>query len=466
MTFQTLNPATGAPLRTYPRQDDHIVSANIERALVAQTGWRQTPHAVRRGPLANAGSLLRERADDYARLITEEMGKPLAQSRAEILKCASVCDYYAENAERQLAPRPVAIDAGSAYVDFQPLGVILGVMPWNFPFWQVFRFAAPTLAAGNAILLKHAANVTGCAVEIAKLFTDAQFPDGLFQSLLIDHRQAEAALRDPRVRGVSLTGSVAAGRHIGRIAGEELKKVVLELGGSDAYLVLEDADVPQAAEVCAAARLVNAGQSCVAAKRFIVVEAVREAFESALIEVLKAKKLGDPMDDGTDVGPMARADLRDELHRQVQKSIELGARCMLGGQVPEGPGAYYPVTLLTGVKPGMPAWEEELFGPVAATLIAEDETHALAIANQSRFGLGGAVFSRDLERARRVAAEMDCGMVAINRQLESDPRLPFGGVKESGVGREVGEFGIMEFVNIKTVTLSAAGGTTRTARSE
>jgi succinate-semialdehyde dehydrogenase/glutarate-semialdehyde dehydrogenase len=268
------------------------------------------------------------------------------------------------------------------------------------------------------------------------------------------------------VRGVSLTGSVAAGRHIGRIAGEELKKVVLELGGSDAYLVLEDADVPQAAEVCAAARLVNAGQSCVAAKRFIVVEAVREAFESALIEVLKAKKLGDPMDDGTDVGPMARADLRDELHRQVQKSIELGARCMLGGQVPEGPGAYYPVTLLTGVKPGMPAWEEELFGPVAATLIAEDETHALAIANQSRFGLGGAVFSRDLERARRVAAEMDCGMVAINRQLESDPRLPFGGVKESGVGREVGEFGIMEFVNIKTVTLSAAGGTTRTARSE
>lgn len=451
MQIKTVNPATGAPLETYEAMDSAALESALAAAAAAQAQWRRLPVAERCKPLLAAARLLKERADAHAQLMMQEMGKPLAQGRAESLKCASVCEYYAHNAERLLARRAASLDSGSAWIDFQPLGLVLAIMPWNFPFWQVLRFAAPTLVAGNGAVLKHASNVSGCALEIERLLLAAGFPQGLFRTLLIDHTQAERVIRDRRIRAVSLTGSVAAGRHVARIAGEELKKVVLELGGSDAYLVLEDADIERAAEHCAAGRLVNAGQSCVAAKRFIVVESVRPAFTAAVLRQLQAAKLGDPADADTKVGPMARANLRDELHEQVQQSVAKGAQCLLGGDKPQGPGAYYPVTLLTEVRPGMPAHDDELFGPVASIISAKDEDDAIAIANDSVFGLGGAVFTADAARGERVAAAMDSGMVAINRQLVSDARLPFGGVKESGIGRECGEFGILEFVNIKSV---------------
>jgi succinate-semialdehyde dehydrogenase/glutarate-semialdehyde dehydrogenase len=454
MSITTTNPATGEVIQRYPSMEPAALDEALSQAAAAQRRWRDAGFAERGRCLRNAAALLRERDDKLARLMMVEMGKPLDQGRAEADKCARACEYYADNAQRLLARRNVEIDSGRACVDFQPLGVIFAVMPWNFPFWQVFRFAAPTLAAGNGAVLKHASVVTGCALAIEDLLKDAGFPEGLFRTLLIDHGQSENVIRDDRIRGVSLTGSVAAGRAVGRMAGEALKKCVLELGGSDAYVVLDDADIDNAAEQCVAGRLVNGGQSCVAAKRFVVVEAVRESFEAAVLQRLRQARLGDPAEPGVRVGPMARADLRDTLHRQVQSSVERGARCLLGGVKPDGPGAYYPVTFLVDVKPGMPAYEEELFGPVAVLIAAADEADAVRIANDSAFGLGGAVFSRDLARAVRVAAALDCGMVGVNRQLVSDPRLPFGGVKQSGVGREIGEFGILEFVNIKTVTVA------------
>jgi succinate-semialdehyde dehydrogenase/glutarate-semialdehyde dehydrogenase len=454
MSITTTNPATGEVIQRYPSMEPAALDEALSQAAAAQRRWRDAGFAERGRCLRKAAALLRERDDKLARLMMVEMGKPLDQGRAEADKCARACEYYADNAQRLLARRNVEIDSGRAYVDFQPLGVIFAVMPWNFPFWQVFRFAAPTLAAGNGAVLKHASVVTGCALAIEDLLKDAGFPEGLFRTLLIDHGQSENVIRDDRIRGVSLTGSVAAGRAVGRMAGEALKKCVLELGGSDAYVVLDDADIDNAAEQCVAGRLVNGGQSCVAAKRFVVVEAVRESFEAAVLQRLRQARLGDPAEPGVRVGPMARADLRDTLHRQVQSSVERGARCLLGGVKPDGPGAYYPVTFLVDVKPGMPAYEEELFGPVAVLIAAADEADAVRIANDSAFGLGGAVFSRDLARAERVAAALDCGMVGVNRQLVSDPRLPFGGVKQSGVGREIGEFGILEFVNIKTVTVA------------
>jgi succinate-semialdehyde dehydrogenase/glutarate-semialdehyde dehydrogenase len=454
MSITTTNPATGEVIQRYPSMEPAALDEALSQAAAAQRRWRDAGFAERGRCLRNAAALLRERDDKLARLMMVEMGKPLDQGRAEADKCARACEYYADNAQRLLARRNVEIDSGRACVDFQPLGVIFAVMPWNFPFWQVFRFAAPTLAAGNGAVLKHASVVTGCALAIEDLLKDAGFPEGLFRTLLIDHGQSENVIRDDRIRGVSLTGSVAAGRAVGRMAGEALKKCVLELGGSDAYVVLDDADIDNAAEQCVAGRLVNGGQSCVAAKRFVVVEAVRESFEAAVLQRLRQARLGDPAEPGVRVGPMARADLRDTLHRQVQSSVERGARCLLGGVKPDGPGAYYPVTFLVDVKPGMPAYEEELFGPVAVLIAAADEADAVRIANDSAFGLGGAVFSRDLARAERVAAALDCGMVGVNRQLVSDPRLPFGGVKQSGVGREIGEFGILEFVNIKTVTVA------------
>lgn len=452
MNVQTIDPASGEALQTYALMDETALDSALSESVRAQVRWRGTTHDERRRCLHTAAGILKQRASQYAQLMMREMGKPLAQGEAEIRKCASSCEYYADHAQQMLARRPVHIDGGDAYVEFQPLGVIFAVMPWNFPFWQVFRFAAPTLAAGNGAVLKHASNVTGCALEIAKVFADAGFPDGLFQTLLIDHTQSERVIRDPRIRAVSLTGSVAAGRRIGQIAAGELKKSVLELGGSDAYLVLEDADIERAADHCVAGRLVNGGQSCVAAKRFIVGDAVREAFQSAVLQRLKQAKVGNPAERDTQVGPMARADLRDELHEQVRESIAKGAHCLLGGEKPEQAGAFYPVTFLTDVKPGMPAYEQELFGPVATLIAARDEEDALRIANDSVFGLGGAVFTGDASRGERVAAAMDCGMVGINRQLVSDPHLPFGGVKQSGLGRELGEFGILEFVNIKSVT--------------
>jgi succinate-semialdehyde dehydrogenase/glutarate-semialdehyde dehydrogenase len=424
----------------------------VQAAHRAFREWRTRGVADRAAPMRRAGELLRTRAEDYGRLMASEMGKPVRDGRAEAEKCALACDYYAEHAAKYLHAAVVETDASRSFVTFQPLGVVLAVMPWNFPFWQVFRFAAPALMAGNAGLLKHASNVPGCARAIENVFRDAGFPDHLFRTLFIGSGEVAAVIEHPLVRAVTLTGSTPAGRAVASKAGELIKKTVLELGGSDPYVILADADVASAAATCAKSRLINAGQSCIAAKRFIVVEPVRAEFERHFIEGMKAAVVGDPLDPHTTVGPLARHDLRSDLHAQVQKSIAKGARCLLGGEVPDGPGAYYPPTVLTDVQPGMPAYDEELFGPVASIIPVRDEAEAIRVANDTSFGLGAAIFTRDLARGERIAAEeIDAGSCFVNTFVRTDPSLPFGGVKESGYGRELSHFGIREFVNIKTV---------------
>jgi succinate-semialdehyde dehydrogenase/glutarate-semialdehyde dehydrogenase len=450
--FKVINPANGELVRAYAGHDDAQVARLIEAAHQAWLGWRRSAFAERSQKMRAAARVLRERSQRYAELMAIEMGKPLAGGRAEIEKCAGACDYFAEHAESFLGNEPSKSDARESYVAYRPLGVVLAVMPWNFPFWQVFRFAAPALMAGNAGLLKHASNVPGCALAIEEVFREAGFPPDLFRTLLIESKQIERVLDSAHVVAASLTGSVRAGQAVAALAGARVKKTVLELGGSDPYLILEDADLEQSAETCAASRLINSGQSCIAAKRFIVVDAVHDAFVERFVGAMRKRKLGDPLADGTDVGPQARADLRDELHRQVQQSIARGARCVLGGEVPAGPGAFYPATVLLDVAPGMPAYEEELFGPVAAVMRARDEADAIRIANDSEFGLGAAVFSRDVERARRIAElELEAGSCFVNAFVRSDARLPFGGIRHSGYGRELAGQGIREFVNVKTV---------------
>jgi succinate-semialdehyde dehydrogenase/glutarate-semialdehyde dehydrogenase len=399
-----------------------------------------------------AGRIVREKTDEYARLMADEMGKPLAEGRAEAEKCAWVCEYYAENAEKFLAREEIQTEASASFVTFEPLGVILAVMPWNFPFWQVFRFAAPGLMAGNAGILKHSSNVQGCALAIEAVFREAGFPEDIFRTLVIGSRLVGHAIEHPKVRAVTLTGSTPAGRAVASKAGELLKKTVLELGGSDPYVILEDADLGPAAEACVTSRLINGGQSCIAAKRFIVPEKIRGEFEKLFVERMKARKMGNPLHEDSDVGPQARSDLRDELHRQVVESIEKGARCLLGGELPDLPGAFYPPTVLTDVAKGMPAYDDELFGPVAAIIPVRDEEEAIRVANDSVFGLGAAVFTGDAARGEEIAArQLEAGCCFVNAFVRSDPRLPFGGVKESGYGRELGQYGIKEFVNIKTV---------------
>jgi succinate-semialdehyde dehydrogenase/glutarate-semialdehyde dehydrogenase len=455
MSMQVVNPATGEKLREYPETPARQVRAAVTAADEAFRSWRGTSFADRSRLMREAARVLRSRVEAYAVLMAEEMGKPVRDGRAETEKSATACDYYAENAERFLARERVDTGARASFVCFQPLGVILAVMPWNFPFWQVFRFAAPALMAGNAGLLKHAANVPGCALAIEDVFRSAGFPENLFRTLLVPGRKVPALIRNPLVRAVTLTGSTAAGRAVGRAAGQALKKAVLELGGSDPYLVLEDADLELAVETCAASRLINAGQSCIAAKRFLVVPALRAEFERRLVERMRGVRMGDPLDESTQMGPQARVDLRDELHDQVRRSIEKGARLLLGGELPSGPGAFYPPTVLADVRAGMAAHDEELFGPVAAIIPVRDEEEALAVANASVFGLGAAVFTRDLARGERIAErELDAGACFVNGFVKSDPRLPFGGVKESGHGRELSHYGIREFVNIKAVVVA------------
>jgi succinate-semialdehyde dehydrogenase/glutarate-semialdehyde dehydrogenase len=384
--------------------------------------------------------------------MTEEMGRPHADGLAEVEKCATNCDFYAEKAAAFLARRPVDVGGPKAFVTYNPLGVVLAVMPWNFPFWQVFRFAAPTLMAGNGAVLKHASNVPGSALAIEDVFREAGFPQDLFRTLLIPGREVRAVIDDPNVAAVTLTGSVAAGRDVAQAAGAALKKVVLELGGADAYLVLDDADIEQAATVAATARMVNGGQSCIAGKRFIVLRQVREAFEKAMTAKMSAFQMGDPRDPTTKLGPMSSVGARDEVHEQVERSVAAGARLLCGGTVPDKPGAWYPPTVLAGVRPGQPAHDEEIFGPVAAIIEAADEAEAIRIANDSEFGLGSGVLTGDLARGERIAAEaLEAGMSFVNANVRSDPRLPFGGVKHSGHGRECSDFGIYEFVNVKTV---------------
>jgi succinate-semialdehyde dehydrogenase/glutarate-semialdehyde dehydrogenase len=452
MSISAINPANGKLLRTYSEMDAAQVAEIIESADRAQREWRERTFEERAVPLRVAARLLRERARELAQLMTEEMGKPIKDGVAEAEKCALGCDYYAEHSAEFLEPVEVRTEAARSFWTYRPLGVVLAVMPWNFPFWQVFRFAAPNLMAGNAGLLKHASNVPGCALEIESLLRDAGFPPDLFRTLLVGNEAVAGIIENERVRAVTVTGSVRAGKAVAEKAGSVVKKTVLELGGSDPYVILEDADLELAAETCARSRLINSGQSCIAAKRFIVVSSVRDRFLERFVAHMAAARVGDPMLDETEVGPQAREDLRDDLHEQVQRSIAAGAECVLGGEVPKRPGAWYPPTVLTNVRPGMPAHDEELFGPVAAVIDARDEKDAIRIANTSAFGLGAAVFTRDRERGERLAAEeLEAGCCFVNALVKSDPRLPFGGVKESGYGRELSPLGIREFVNIKTV---------------
>lgn len=452
MSIESLNPATGRTVRTYTAMSRDQALDAVGRAHRAHLAWRDEPFEERAARMHRAAELLRERRDPYARLMTEEMGKVLSEARGEIDKCAWVCEYYAEGAEEMLSDVTIETDASRSFVAFRPLGVVLAVMPWNFPFWQVFRFAAPALMAGNGGVLKHASNVPGCALAIEEVFHDAGFPEHLFRTLLIGSDLVPEVIGDRRVAAATLTGSTPAGRAVAACAGENLKKTVLELGGSDPYVILEDADLEHAVETCVASRLINAGQSCIAAKRFIVPQKVRQRFERMFVDAMAAKRIGDPTDDDVDLGPQARPDLRDELHDQVQRSVRAGARLLLGGEVPPGPGAYYPPTVLTDVGPGMPAYDEELFGPVAAILPVDDESEAIRVANDTTFGLGAAVFTSDTLRGQAIAADaLEAGACFVNGLVKSDPRLPFGGVKESGYGRELGPFGIREFVNVKTV---------------
>jgi len=452
MGISAINPATGETIKTYDELTPQQVSEIIENAYQAFQSWKNTSFKERSDLMKKAAQALRDNLEMHAKLMAEEMGKPITAGRAEAEKCAWVCDYYAENAEKFLQPELVETDASKSYVTFQPLGVILAVMPWNFPYWQVFRFAAPGLMAGNVGVLKHASNVPGCALAIESVFNKAGFPENVFRTLLIGSKQVDAVIENPLVKAATLTGSTPAGRAVGKKAGEMLKKTVLELGGSDPYIILEDANLEEAVKICVTSRLINSGQSCIAAKRFIVVESIRERFEQMYVQEMRSRKMGDPMDENNEVGPQARHDLRDDLHRQVVQSIQKGAKCPLGGEIPKSKGAYYPPTVLTDVKKGMPAYDEELFGPVAAIIPVEDEEEAIEVANDSVFGLGAAVFTENIARGEDIAAnKLEAGCCFVNAFVKSDPRLPFGGVKESGYGRELSHYGIKEFVNIKTV---------------
>ena len=450
--IHTVNPATGEQGRSYDETSLGDALAAAAAARAAFSDWRRTGFAERSAVIHKAADILRARKDEFARLMTDEMGKPLDEGRAEVEKCAFHCDWFADHADGYLAEEPVDLGNGETFVTFNPIGVVLAVMPWNFPFWQVFRFAAPALMAGNGALLKHASNVPGCALAIEEVLHQAGVPRDLFRTLLLPSKHVEALIKDNNVAAVTLTGSVAAGRSVATAAGSVLKKCVLELGGSDAYLVLEDADIEAAAKVAATARMVNGGQSCIAGKRFIVVRSIVAEFEQAMVEAMGAFEIGDPSREGTKLGPMVSVKARDEIHEQVTKSIAKGARLLLGGEIPDRPGAWYPATVLSDVRPGQPAHDEEVFGPVAAIIAADDEADAIRIANDSEFGLGSGVLTSDLQRGRRIAAEqLEAGMSFVNENVRSDPRAPFGGVKHSGYGRECSAFGIREFVNIKTV---------------
>jgi succinate-semialdehyde dehydrogenase/glutarate-semialdehyde dehydrogenase len=451
MKITSINPATGEVINIYQGMTPDEVESAITQAHEAWQTWRTTTFAERAVLMKKTAKILRERKTDLAMLMAAEMGKPLKQGLAEVEKCVWACEYYAENAEAHLAPDIIKTEASKSYVSFEPLGIVLAVMPWNFPLWQVFRFAAPALMAGNVGVLKHASNVPGCGLAIEEIFTGAGFPKGVFRTLLIPSGQVQAIIEHPLVRAVTLTGSTPAGKAVAAQAGAVVKKTVLELGGSDPYVVLEDADLDHAAQTCVNSRLINCGQSCIAAKRFIVLELIIATFTEKFVALMKAKKIGDPFIDGTDLGPLARRDLRDELHKQVLASIEQGAKLLLGGEVPSGKGAYYPPTVLSDVKPGMPAFDDELFGPVAAIIRAKDEVDAVRIANDTIFGLGAAVFTKDVGRGERIARELEAGSAFVNSLVASDPRLPFGGIKQSGYGRELGSYGIKEFVNAKTI---------------
>jgi succinate-semialdehyde dehydrogenase / glutarate-semialdehyde dehydrogenase len=450
--FKTEDPSTGQPGRSYEGHPLEEALGIARQAHAAFPSWRRLSFSERGTLMRAAAVTLRKRKDELATLMTAEMGKTRTEGLAEIEKCAFNCDFFADKAERFLTREPIDMGGPKAFVTFNPLGTVLAIMPWNFPFWQVFRFAAPTLMAGNTAVLKHASNVPGCALAIEDVFRQAGFPDNVFRTLLIPSQSVEALIADKSIAAVTLTGSVPAGQSVASAAGRNLKKTVLELGGSDAYLILDDADIARAAQISAAARMVNGGQSCIAGKRFIAVSAVKSAFEKAFAQTMQSIQMGDPGELSTKLGPMQSVKARDGIHEQVKESIAKGARLLCGGEIPNRPGAWYPPTVLTDVRAGQPAHDEEIFGPVAAIIEAKDEEDAIRIANASQFGLGSGVITADLQRGERIAAEqLEAGISFVNENVRSDSRMPFGGVKHSGYGRECSEFGIREFVNIKSV---------------
>ena len=451
MSFTVINPATGQKVMDIPAWDDTQIEQALMQTAVVTPHWAATPLDERCALMRKAGQVLRDNVDRFAGLISQEMGKLLKDARAEVEKCATVCDYYAEHGPAFLQDEVIASDAGKSYVAYLPIGTVLAVMPWNFPFWQVFRFAAPALVAGNTGLLKHASNVPQCALAIEEVFHKAGFPDGVFRSLMIRASQVARVIEDKRVHAVTLTGSEPAGKQVASTAGNNLKKSVLELGGADAFIVLEDADMDLTVKSAITSRYLNTGQSCIAAKRFIVVDAIAEDFVARFKAGVEALKPGDPTDPTTTLAPMARTDLRDDLHQQVQDTIAAGAVAVTGCEPIPGPGAFYRASILDRVEPGMRAYNEELFGPVAIVIRARDETDALRIANESEFGLGGSVWTRNSERGERLARQMQSGCTFVNGFVKSDARLPFGGIKRSGYGRELSHHGMHEFVNAKTI---------------
>ncbi|MBK0382624.1 NAD-dependent succinate-semialdehyde dehydrogenase [Pedobacter sp. SD-b] len=454
MTLKSTNPFNGKTIKTYKEHTSKEIEKKIAQTHQSWLVWKDSSFKERSSLMLKLAKVVKSKKEVLAKLMTQEMGKPYLEGIAEAEKCALVCEYYAKNAEDFLKDRVIKTDASKSFVAFEPIGVVLAIMPWNFPFWQVFRFLAPNLMAGNCGVLKHASNVSGCALSIEEMVLKAGFPKYVFQTLLVSGKKVNPIIENRFIKAVTLTGSTQAGKKVAEKAGSVLKKCVLELGGSDPYIILKDADLEKAAETCVTSRMINNGQSCIAAKRFIVVKPIEKEFIKLFKQKMADKLMGNPMDKKTDLGPQAREDLRNELHEQVKKSIAKGAKCILGGEIPKGKGAFYPVTILTNVKKGMPAYNEELFGPVAAIITVKDVNEAIKVANDSVFGLGSAVFTRDLKKGEKIAKEqLQAGSAFVNQFVKSDPRLPFGGINQSGFGRELSNFGIHEFVNIKTVYL-------------
>jgi succinate-semialdehyde dehydrogenase/glutarate-semialdehyde dehydrogenase len=450
--MQSINPFTGQIVGEYREYSSAEVEEIISKVDRSFHLWKLTSFEKRVVCMKNLQAKLLENKENLALLMVSEMGKVKREAIGEIEKCALVCSFYAENAESFLKNESIQTEASESYISYQPIGTVLAVMPWNFPFWQVFRFLAPALMAGNTGVLKHASNVSGCALAIERLVSEAGFPENVFRTLLIGSKAVKSVIENPLIKAVTLTGSTPAGQSVASVAGSVLKKSVLELGGSDPYLILEDADIETAARLCVTSRLLNAGQSCIGAKRFIIIDQVYNQFKAEFVRLMSQTVFGDPLDSVTTFGPLARTDLRDELHQQVEKSREMGATVLIGGTIPDGSAPFYPATVLENVVPGMPAYHEELFGPVAVLFRVDSEAEAIQIANDTVFGLGAGVFTSDLIKGKMLAEkDLQAGCVFVNDFVKSDPRLPFGGIKESGYGRELSAIGIREFVNVKTV---------------
>lgn len=452
--MKAINPASDELIQEYNTHTSEELEDILSKTQADWENWKNTSFQHRAQLMEKAAGVLRKNTEKYARLMSLEMGKVITEARAEVEKCAWVCEYYAKHAEGFLADEVIETEASKSFVSFDPMGIVLAVMPWNFPFWQVFRFAAPALMAGNAGVLKHASNVPGSALAIEEVFQEAGFPEHVFRTLMISASDVEGVIKDGRVRAVTLTGSEYAGMQVAATAGGELKKTVLELGGSDPYIVLEDADIPTCVTTSAKSRMINTGQSCIAAKRFIVVESRVKEFEKAQAEILSNLVIGNPLEEATQVGPLARQDLRDELHEQVTRTLDEGGRLITGGQFVDGPGAFYEPTVISDVKKGMAIYAEETFGPVSAIIPVKDEEEAIQVANDSDFGLGGSLWTADVKRGEALARRVESGAVFVNGMTMSDPRMPFGGIKKSGYGRELGQYGIREFVNIKSIWIA------------